>query len=127
MKRSDLRVKNQESRIKVNPSFRTVDNPRGFTMVLFLVAVLVLFTTVSFIKLSTMQTIDPDLTRIGINLGPKATPNNLAENTDEGSTQSSDEQAAQTDESKNELSVASSALDVDGDSEGEADNPPYIE
>jgi hypothetical protein len=104
----------------------TSSNQQGFAApILFLGAFLILFITVTFIKIGTLNKIDPDLSRIGINLRPSATPNNLAqENISTNPTQIAEN--PENTEEENSI-TASSTLDVDSDIEGEGDNPAYIE
>lgn len=102
------------------------NNQLGFTTpLLFLGAFLVLFVTISLIKVGTLEKIDPDLSRIGINLGPQSTPSNLAQ---EETTTSPTQPLESIETSEVEETItASSTLDIDNDAEAEGDNPPYIE
>jgi hypothetical protein len=101
-----------------------INNQKGYAApLLFLGAFLIIFVTISFIKIGTLDKINPDLSRIGINLGPKATPNNLSKE----ETSITPTQLTENTEEENILTVASSAIDVDNDTEGEGDNPTYIE
>lgn len=102
---------------------RMTHTQEGFTMVLMLVAAIVLFTTFSFIKVGTLSTIQPDLRRIGINIGPDSSPSSLAENQTTNPNQDSEV------DNTTALTVASDSLDVDADVDidSEGDNPIYIE
>ena len=100
-------------------------NQSGFTLMVLLAAFLVLFTTISFIRVSSLEKIDPDLRRIGINIGPNSTPNPLAES----ETTNPNLADSEARNAEGGLSIASNSLNIDADVdiESEGDNPTYIE
>src|SRR5690348_11165105 len=59
----------------LNSKFKILNSSSGFTMVVLMVAFLVLFTTISLIKVGSLSSIHPDLTRVGINLNNKSSQN----------------------------------------------------
>ena len=85
-------------------------------------AVLVLFTTFSLIKVSTLGSLQPDLRRIGINVGPSATANPIAEDETTNPNQADSPKAGT-------LTAASGSLEIDADVDidSEGDTPTYIE
>ena len=99
---------------------------KGFTMVLALVAVLILFTTISLIKISTLEGINPDLQRIGINTGDSQNVQPIAEAPIENSGSTLPDPNA-TPNPENNLEIASSGIEGDAEDMNEGDNPSYIE
>ncbi len=99
-------------------------NERGLGLIVVFVAFLVLFTTFSLVKISSLNSIQPDLRRIGINVGADATPNPLAD-----AESSNPNQADAEAGNGGALTIASDSLDIDADVDidSEGDTPPYIE
>ena len=100
-------------------------NNNGFTMVLVMVAVLVLFTAISLFKIGTLDGINPDLQRIGINTGQE-NGQPIAQNPSENTGVKLPDPNA-TPNPENTLEVASTGLEGDAEDLNEGDNPPYIE
>ena len=99
----------------------------GFTMILALVAVLVLFTAITLFKVGTLDGINPDLQRIGINTGGQ-------ENHEQSIAQLPSKNAGTTlpdpnvtPNPENSLEIASSSFEGDEGDLKEGDNPTYIE
>ena len=96
-------------------------NEQGLTMILGLVALLVLFTTFTLIKVSSLDSLQPDLRRIGINVGADATPNPLAD------TQTSNPSQISVEDATESLSIVSDELNIGATIDSEGDTPLYIE
>ncbi len=113
-------LKFENSKLKINQS--------GFTMVVLMAAFLVLFVTVSLVKVGTLDKIIPDLRRIGINLSAEK-DQNLAQNPASSIKPANTEKPQIVDTPKTEISVASLELEVEAENSAdpEADNPKYIE
>src|SRR4051794_18829530 len=123
-------MKQNEKQFKIlNSEFRIREH--GFSLVIVMVAFLVLFTTISLVRVGTLDQIHPDLKRIGINLGSKP-DQNLAVNsqpTPQPVANSGGTQIVDTPQTGS-LDTASSSLGIDESSSedaNEGDNPKYIE
>jgi len=98
-----------------------ISNEQGITLILGLVAVLILFTTVTLIKVSSLGSLQPDLRRIGINIGAGATPEPIAD------TQTSNPYQLSDLDTDNSLSIVSDEINVGAAIDSEGDTPSYIE